>query len=115
MGDPIAFIGFPGSARVTTDELGDFRYSAFGLSVSAVSDRKFMITGNGPDPGTLEDNDGNIMLPIALGGMSGSPAYTRDKRAGFQLAGFVQMGKKSSDDLFFTLASILNRDGTLRR
>jgi hypothetical protein len=115
VGDPVSFIGFPGKARVTTDELGDFRYAVFGFSVSAVSDTKFIITGNGPDPGTLQDNDGNIIPPIAKGGMSGSPAYVRDMRAGFRLAGFVQMGDSSSDDLFFTHASVLNRDGTLRR
>jgi hypothetical protein len=115
VGDPITFVGFPGKARVTTDELGNFQYSAFGLTVSAVSERKFVITGKGPNRGILRDNGGNIVPPMALGGMSGSPAYVRDRRAGFQLAGFVQMGNTSSDDLFFTSASFLNRNGTLRR
>jgi hypothetical protein len=115
VGDPISFIGFPGNARVTTDALGNFQYSSFGLTVSDVSDRKFVIRGDGPDRGRLEDNDGNLIQPIALRGMSGSPAYVRDKRAGFQLAGFVQMGDSSSDDLFFTHASVLNRDGSLRK
>ena len=112
---PIAFVGFPGKARVTTEEIGNFQYSAFGLTITSVSDRKFVIGGRGPGRGNLRDNDGNVVPPMLLGGMSGTPAYVRDMKAGFQLAGFVQMGNTSSDDLYFTQASVLNRDGTLKR
>jgi hypothetical protein len=111
--DPIAFIGFPGGGRRTSDRVGNFTYSAFGLSVSDVSDRKLVIAGKSNDTRSLCDNDGNAIPPISMGGLSGSPAYVRTGTAQFRLAGFVQMGRASSDDIFLTHASFLNRDGTL--
>lgn len=115
VGAPIAFLGFPGAARVVNDEVGNFQYSSFGLTITEVSDRKFVVAGNGPGRGKLRDNSGNVVPPMALGGMSGSPAYVRDVNAGFGLAGFVQMGNRSCDDLFFTHACALNRDGTIQK
>jgi hypothetical protein len=115
VGDPIAFIGFRGAGRYTSHGVGNFTYSAFGLSVSDVSDRKLVIAGGSSDKRSLWDNNGNAISPISMGGLSGSPAYVRTGTEGFLLAGFVQMGRTSSDDIFLTNASVLNRDGTLRR
>jgi hypothetical protein len=114
VGSPIAFVGFPGEARITNEHGGNFQYSAFGVTVAGVSDRKIVIAGKG-EPGNLLDNDGNKLPPMLMEGLSGAPAYARDGKARFLLAGFVQMGKTSSDDLFLTHASVLNRDGTLNK
>lgn len=111
--DPIAFVGFPGACRNTTADFGNFGYSSFGLVVSDVSDRKLVIAGRYSD-GCLLDNDGNKLPPISMGGLSGCPAYVRDGKARFLLAGFVQMGRTSCDDLFLTHATFLNPDGTLK-
>jgi len=112
--DPIAFIGFPGGGRHTSDRVGNFTYSAFGLSVSDVSERKLLIAGKSNDKRGLFDNHGNRIPAILMGGLSGSPAYVRDGKARFLLTGFVQMGRTSSDDIFLTHASFLNSDGTLK-
>lgn len=115
VGSPIAFVGFPGAARITDEHIGNFQYSAFGVTVSDVSDRKLAIAGKGKGRGRLLDNAGNEVPPISMGGLSGAPAYVRDGNARFLLAGFVQMGRTSSDDLFLTHANALNRDGTLNK
>jgi hypothetical protein len=112
-GDPLIFLGFPGAARDTLSGFGNFQYASFGMIVSDVSDRKLVIVGRHSD-GQLLDNFGNKVPPMSVGGLSGSPAYVRDGKARFLLTGFVQMGRTSSDDIFLTHASFLNRDGTLR-
>lgn len=111
--DPITFVGFPGAGRDAKAGLGNFGYASFGMIVSDVSDRKLVIAGRHSD-GHLLDNQGNKLPPMSIAGLSGSPAYVRDGKARFLLAGFVQMGRTSSDDMFLTHAAFLKRDGTLR-
>lgn len=110
-GQPVAFVGFAGEGRLCQGFIGEFQYSFFGLSISAASDRKLMLAQD--KSRVLRDNQGNIIAPIRLGGMSGSPAYVRSRSGAFSLAGFVQMGRGSDDDIFLTHASFLHPDGTL--
>lgn len=112
-GSPIAFVGFAGAGRHAQGAIGDFRYSAFGLTVTSSSDRK-MVLAMDQSHGQLRDNDGQPTSAMPMGGLSGSPAYVRSMTGRFSLAGFVQMGQTSDDDIFLTHASFLNQDGTLR-
>jgi hypothetical protein len=112
--DPVGFIGFPGKARQTGQGIGNFGYASFGLGVSDVSDRGLVIARAPNSEGHLVDNDGKELPPLDVGGLSGSPAYVRDRKARFLLAGFVRMGATTSDDIFLTHAAFLNRDGTLK-
>lgn len=113
VGQPIAFLGFAGTGRKTSAHWGQFSYSVFGLSVNCTSDRKLVT--NSPSKGTLFFDDGKPIGPIDIRGMSGSPAYVRDRKGGFNLAAFVQMGHMSDDSIFLTHASFLNPDGTLTK
>ena len=113
-GSVLAFVGFAGNGRHVCDLVGDFRYSFFGLSVSSVSDRKFVIA-SGQSPRHLLDNNGQPIPRIRLGGISGSPAYVRSASGCFALAGLVQMGATSNANIFLTHATCLKSDGTLDR
>ena len=113
VGQAITFLGFTGMGRRSQLNWGQFDYSAFGLTVNDVSDRK--LVSNNPSKGTLYDNDGNRIAPIVISGMRSSPAYVRDINGGFNLAAFVQMGQTSDDPIFLAHASFLNPDGTLKK
>jgi hypothetical protein len=115
VGSPIAFLGFPGEARSSSELVGNFQYCSFGVTVSDISDRKMLVSGKGIGLGQLLDNEGNELPPMHMGGLSGAPTYLRDGKGRFLLTAFVQMGKTSGDDLFLTHASFLNPDGTLNK
>ena len=110
-GQPVAFVGFAGEGRQCQGFMGEFQYSFFGLSISAASDRKLMLAQDRSR--VLRDNHGNLIPPMRMGGMSGSPAYLRSRTGAFSLAGFVQMGSSSEDDIFLTHASFVKPDGTI--
>jgi hypothetical protein len=110
---PISFVGFPGEARRVSEMVGNFGYSSFGLTVTDVSDSLVLLANT--DPRLLRDNDGNLVAPIDIGGMSGAPAYTRTNSGGFMLAGFVRAGDNSNTAIRLSKASFLRQDGTLFR
>ncbi len=113
-GNPLIFLGFAGEGRRTSSTFGLFSYSSFTLSVADSSDRKIVVAKGGGRH-ELIGRDGKPMPPMAMGGLSGSPAYVLKGLGCFELAGFVQMGETSADDIFLTHASFLNRDGTIQR
>jgi hypothetical protein len=109
----ISFVGFPGASRRVSQSTGQFKYSSFGLTVTDVSHTRILLAST-PDRFNY-DNEDQVVPHIDLGGMSGAPAYGRTRGLGFDLAGFVQMGRNSGSDIYLSKASFLQRDGTIRR
>lgn len=113
-GDIVHFLGFTGGGRHTIGYYGNFEYSMFGLSVSASSDRKFVMASH-TSRRHLTDNAGRPMSPIDLGGLSGSPVFRLFPSGAQDLAGFIQMGRTSDADIYATHASCIRSDGSLAR
>jgi hypothetical protein len=112
-GQPVFCVGFPGEARRIESTDLHLDYSSFGVTVSAISDSMILLANT--DPRLLRNNDGVMVPPIDMGGMSGAPAYSPDRFGTFSLAGFVRAGYDSSSDIRLSKASFLQADGKLSR
>src|ERR1043165_351254 len=72
-GDLIAIQGFPGVHREATEVAGKFGAFFVGTTVTAVNDRKVLISNSGTRS-LRSVKTKESLAPFALGGMSGSPA-----------------------------------------
>ncbi len=111
--DVVAFLGYAGEGKQLSESVGNFRYSFFGLSVTAVSSSAFMIT-RGDDKRRLLDNSGHQVADFELKGISGSPCYRLSRSPQLELVGFVKAGQSTESSLFVAHASFIQPDGTLR-
>ena len=111
-GEIVAFLGFAGEGRNTAGNIGQFSYTFFGLSITDSSYGRAVLAKDS-SPRHLYHDDGTPRTPMRMGGLSGSPAYVRDRTGAFSLTGFVSMGNTSADDIFLTHAAFINPDGSL--
>jgi hypothetical protein len=104
----VTVLGFPGSHRRPSQSKCAFNYSAFGTSVTHVSNTTFLLSN---DLRTF-DNDGNEIDPIDKGGMSGSPVYLKTPNQ-LNLCGLL--AGESSNGIEVVKAKFLDPSGRLHR
>lgn len=112
VGNLVALQGFPGESRKADDFQGRFGACFFGGLVTAVNERKILVENDGTR-NLRSVQTGELLPPLDIGGMSGSPAFTF--RDGWKLAGFLREGSTTDGRIFLSHASFLNPDGTLDR
>jgi hypothetical protein len=112
-GDIVAFLGYPGEGKQLSEFVGNFEYSSFGFSVTAVGDLAFTIQ-KGDDRRHLVDNAGRNVSDFELRGISGSPCYRLSRALKPQLVGFVKEGHSTDSSFFVAHASFIQPDGTLQ-
>lgn len=110
----ITFIGYPGAGKQLSESVGNFRYSSFGFSVTAVGDFAFTIQ-RGDSKRRLIDNAGRRVDDAELKGISGCPCYKLSRSQKLELVGFVKEGKTTDGSYFVAHASFIQPDGTLQR
>lgn len=112
VGSVVALQGFPGQSRKCDESHGSFGACFFGGLVTAINERKILVENDGTRKlRSVQTNE--LLPPLEIGGMSGSPSYTF--RDGWKLAGFLREGSTTDGRMFLSHASFLNANGTLDR
>jgi hypothetical protein len=90
-GDTIVLMGFPGSLIRKAGRLCTFTAQHVPMTVSGVGHKTIMVFNH------AENRESLAWINKGPGGLSGSPAYTRDENGEFRIVGFVRAGCKKLD------------------
>jgi hypothetical protein len=107
--DIVSFVGFAGEHRRGSADGCFFDYAMFGNGVTDVSTFQFILS----EVGETTNNAGEIISPIDMGGMSGSPVfYRRGDHFDFRgiLSAETSFGRKVTHAYFLQADGRLHRD-----
>lgn len=111
-GNTVDILGYAGNDReLIGDSIVVFGNSHFGLSVSSVSDRGFVLAPDGGPRVFLMKNPCHGEQ-FEIGGMSGGPVFC-SRNGVTHLVGFVRAGGSSDNCIFVSHANYLQDNGTL--
>jgi hypothetical protein len=115
-GDDVAFVGFPGNRRFPNDDYLSFESFLIAMKVTSVSDRKFWLRYENPEP-FIQKFSSRPMDEFRWGGMSGSMGYRLDPdEMKFYVSGFLHAaGEGLSASFFAARSDLIQDDGTIRR
>jgi len=109
--DALAFIGFPGKIEASTSIGVRFNRVPFITFAYDVTDRQIM--SDMSRMFSISKESGAKTPPKARPGISGSPCYVVRPNLSIELVGFAT--QEAYELLRFTLASLINSDGTIKR
>ena len=110
--DLVAIVGYPGANVNVTQKKVAINLMQLFLGASSVSERQIKLVDE-KGTWTFKQFGEPTFQQIALGGLSGSPAFVV-RREGLRFVGIVTDGSIESHMIFVSRLGCLNPDGTLR-
>lgn len=110
-GEPVSIVGYPGATVAVTAERADFGFMHIGFRASSVSERQIKLANESGDRQFFDYED-PTRLRIALGGLSGSPAFViRNQRHRF--VGILTDCSERDQTVLISRLGCIKPDGTL--
>lgn len=111
VGEPVSVVGYPGATVTLTPKKADLGFMHIGFMASCVSEQR-IILANENGGWRFTDYDDPTRSSIALGGLSGSPAFVHRNQVP-RFVGIVTDASDKDQTIIISRLGCIKRDGTL--